>query len=230
MDSPFFSAGTAQEGSLAKAKFDRRLIPPAPDFSFEAELWRQGLRWVAGIDEAGRGALAGPVAAGVILFPPEPSLAEALQGVRDSKEMTPVQRAAWAERLPGLALGWAVGFAEAQEIDTLGIAAATRLAARRALSQLPLAPEHLLIDFFRLPGCPLPQTPLVKGDARSLSIAAASILAKTARDARLVELDGQYPGYGLAVHKGYGTRLHRQALASLGPSPIHRRSFHFHHA
>lgn len=208
-------------------KFDRRLLPPEPDFSFECALWKDGVQWVAGIDEAGRGALAGPVAAAALIFPADPNLAPALHGVRDSKQMTPAQRATWAARLPGLASSCVVALASAQEIDELGIAAATRLAAWRAVQALRPTPEHLLIDFFHLPECSLPQTPLVKGDARSLSIAAASILAKTTRDALLIELDQQYPGYGLAAHKGYGTLAHRQALARLGPSPLHRRSFRF---
>lgn len=206
-------------------KFDRRLLPPEPDFSFECALWQDGVQWIAGIDEAGRGALAGPVAVAALIFPADPNLALLLHGVRDSKQMTPAQRTAWANRLPGLALSSAVAYASAQEIDALGIAAATRLAAQRAIAGLMPAPQHLLIDFFRLPECSLPQTPLVKGDARSLSIAAASILAKTARDALLISLDQQYPGYGLASHKGYGTLAHRQALTRLGYSPIHRLSF-----
>ncbi len=209
-------------------KFDRRLIPAEPDFAFEILLWQSGICRVAGIDEAGRGALAGPVAAAVVIFPPDPTLAAALHGVRDSKQMTPTQRAEWTERLPRLALAYAVGCASVEEIDTHGIAAATRLAARRAVEKLTILPEHMLIDYFHLPECSLPQTALVKGDARSLSIAAASILAKTARDVWLVELDQQYPGYGLAAHKGYGTQEHRLALQNLGPSSIHRRSFHFH--
>lgn len=210
-------------------RFDRSLIPPAPDLSFEQALWEQGLTWVAGIDEAGRGALAGPVAAGVVILPAnQAGLAACLNGVRDSKEMTPAQREYWAARLAEVALAWAVGFAGPGEIDALGIVPATRLAAGRAVQALGLAPQHLLLDYLTLDDCALPQTSLVKGDARCLSIAAASICAKTARDARMRQLDEQYPGYGFAVHKGYGTLAHRQALAALGPCPIHRRSFHYH--
>lgn len=206
-------------------KFDRGLIPPSPDFLFETELWSSGICRVAGVDEAGRGALAGPVCAAAVIFPSDPTLAGRLEGVRDSKEMTPEQRQIWVERLPGLALVWGVGFASHLEIDALGIVPATRLAMKRALGALPLPPQHLLVDFLHLPESNLPQTPLIKGDARSLSIAAASIFAKTARDALLIKLDGEYPGYGLAAHKGYATAAHCAALQSLGPSPIHRRSF-----
>jgi ribonuclease HII len=129
--------------------------------------------------------------------------------------------------LKELALGYGVGFASHQEIDTLGIVPATRLAVQRALDELPEPPQHLLLDYLNLPDVLIPQTSLVKGDARCLSIAAASILAKTARDAWMRQLDLQYPDYGFAQHKGYGTLLHRQALARFGPSPIHRRTFKF---
>jgi ribonuclease HII len=183
------------------------------------------MRFVAGIDEAGRGALAGPVAAAALILPPDADLRQALQGVRDSKQLTPARRAFWAPRLRRLALGCGVGLASSQEIDELGIVPATRLAAHRALEALPLAPQHLLVDYLDLPDCSIPQTSLVKGDARCLSIAGASILAKTARDEILRQLDGQYPGYGFAGNKGYGTLAHRQALARLGPSQVHRRSF-----
>jgi ribonuclease HII len=207
------------------SKIDCSSLPLAPDFQFETALWAQGTRAVAGIDEAGRGALAGPVAAAVIIFPPEPGLYQALMGVRDSKLMSSKQREVWAERLPGMALAHAVGYASNQEIDAFGIVPATRLAVQRAIIGLAMPPEHLLIDYLDLPDCPLPQTPLVKGDSRSLSIAAASILAKVSRDKHLQELDVLYPGYGFAQNKGYGTAAHQQALSALGFSPVHRRSF-----
>lgn len=206
-------------------RFDRALIPPAPNFEFEATLWGQGCHKVAGIDEAGRGSLAGPVAAGALVFPNDVRLLSNLSGVRDSKQMTPQSRSYWAERLKAVSLAWGVGFASAEEIDALGILPATRLAACRAVLSLNVEPDHLLIDYLKLPELPIPQTPLVKGDRRSLSIAAASILAKTARDALMCELEAQYPGYGLAQHKGYATSRHRLALERLGPSPIHRLSF-----
>jgi ribonuclease HII len=207
-------------------KFDRELIPDAPDLQFEIDLWAQGLQVIAGIDEAGRGALAGPVAAAALILPVDPHLDCLLKGVRDSKQMTHDQRTLWAVRLRQLAVGFGVGFASHQEIDTFGIVPATRLAMQRALDALPATPHHLLIDYLDVPDVAIPQTCLVKGDARSLSIAGASILAKTARDELLCQLDAQYPGYGFAANKGYGTRAHQNALARLGLSPVHRRSFH----
>jgi ribonuclease HII len=208
-------------------RFDPSLLPAAPDLSFEMALWEAGLLQVAGIDEAGRGALAGPVCAAAIILPAQPDLISTLSGVRDSKQMTPAARDYWAERLRQSALAYGVAFASAQEIDDQGIVSATRLAVQRSLEQLELEPGHLLVDYLTLPEISVPQTALVKGDARSLSIASASVLAKTARDALMRHLDEQYPGYDLAKHKGYGTRAHRQALERLGPSPIHRRSFRF---
>jgi len=205
--------------------FDRTLIPAAPNFLYEQALWTQGITAVAGVDEAGRGALAGPVSAAAVIFPPDINLASRLQGVRDSKQMTAPERQEWAMRLPHLAIAYGVGFASAEEIDSLGIVPATRRAILRALEALTTPPEHLLVDFLHVPECVLPQAPLIKGDARSLSIAAASILAKTERDALLCDLDSQYPGYGFAQHKGYATQAHCAALARLGYSAIHRRSF-----
>jgi ribonuclease HII len=207
------------------ARFDPALLPTAPDLSFEQALWAAGVSHVAGIDEAGRGPLAGPVAAGVVILPPHPEIIERLAGVRDSKQMTPHQRQNASARIREVALASAVGFAEASEIDALGILPATRLAAWRALQALAIIPQHLLLDCLFLPDIDLPQTSLIKGDCRSLSIAAASVLAKTARDARLVQLEEQYPGYSFARHKGYGTAVHRAALQRLGPCPQHRRSF-----
>ena len=201
---------------------DRFLLP---DLAFEQPLWQAGCAWVAGIDEAGRGALAGPVSAAAVILPPDPSISSRLSGVRDSKLMTPAQRTAWVGPICKNAVSYGVGFASPDEIDTVGIVPATRLAAWRALEQLNYVPGHLLLDWLFLPEVDQPQTSLVKGDQRSLSIAAASVLAKTARDALLVELDRDYPGYGLARHKGYGTRQHLAALQCLGPSPIHRRSY-----
>lgn len=191
-------------------------------------LWQAGISFVAGIDEAGRGALAGPVAAAAVIFPNELDIGVRLVGVNDSKKLTPAERQLWADRLPAIALAYGVGFASHQEIDQVGILSATRLAVYRALEKLSILPQHLLIDYLDLPECALPQTPLVKGDARSLSIAAASILAKTTRDAYLRQLDVQYPGYGFARHKGYGTIAHRLAVGRLGFSPVHRRSFKCH--
>ena len=206
-------------------KFDLSLLPAAPDLIEEQALWRIGVVKIGGIDEAGRGAWAGPVSAAVVVLPPCEDLAQRLHGVRDSKEMTPAQRQTWAEIIKQTAAAWAVGQASHTEIDRIGILPATRLAVCRALGQLSEQPEHLLIDYLVLPEVRLPQQALVKGDARVLSIACASVLAKTSRDALMAEMDASYPGYGFARHKGYGTRLHQEALHSLGPSPIHRLSF-----
>ncbi len=209
-----------------RVKFDLSLIPERPDLQFELNLWKKGLRLVAGVDEAGRGALLGPVAAGVVILPYDlPDLFERLDGVRDSKEMTPEERELWAIEIKQVAVCWAVGYASAAEIDQIGILPATYLAATRALSELTVEAEHILIDYITLPDIATPQTPLVKGDARSLSIAAASVLAKTERDAILVSLDLDYPGYHLASNKGYGTVEHRAAIEHLGPCAIHRYTF-----
>ena len=180
---------------------------------------------MAGLDEAGRGAWAGPVSAGAVILPAEMDILSRLQGVRDSKQMTPIQRAHWAEKIRAAAFSWAVGFASADEIDGLGILPATRLAMQRALEQLTPAPVRLLIDALRLPGVDLPQTVLIRGDAHVLSIAAASVLAKTARDELTPTWDAAYPGYGFARHKGYGTAAHQRALALQGACPLHRASF-----
>jgi ribonuclease HII len=205
--------------------FDPSEIPPAPDLRFENKLWARGLARVAGLDEAGRGAWAGPVSAGAVILPVGSEIAARLCKVRDSKQMTPAERTCWAEIIREQALAWGVGFASNDEIDSLGIVPATRLAMGRALAGLGEPAEHLLVDALRLPEVTLPQTALIKGDARALSIAAASVLAKTARDALMVQLDAQYPEYGFARHKGYGTASHWNALQRLGPCPIHRFSF-----
>lgn len=207
------------------AKFDTSALPAAPDLSQESALWDAGVQFVGGIDEAGRGAWAGPVFAAVAVLPPEARMARVLCGVRDSKQMTPSQRERWALVIKETCLAWGIGSASQQEIDEIGILPATRLAAHRAIECLARPPQHLLLDYLRLPAVRLPQTPLVKGDARCLSIAAASVLAKTARDALLRAAEGEYPGYGFARHKGYGTREHRAALQRLGPCPFHRFSY-----
>jgi ribonuclease HII len=209
-----------------REKFDLSLLPDRPDLTYERELWNKGLKYVAGVDEAGRGALAGPVAAGaVVLTGDQVDLFEQLHGVRDSKEMTPGDRKEWAAVVKKTALAWGVGFASKDEIDEFGIAPATCLAASRALEKLTCVVEHVLVDYVTLTDVKVPQTPLIKGDARSLSIAAASILAKTTRDALLVEMDGKYPGYHLVSNKGYATGQHLQAIEVLGPCEAHRCSF-----
>jgi ribonuclease HII len=202
-------------------------IPLYPDLSFENDLWESGIQYIAGLDEAGRGALAGPVAAATVILPAVQDIADRLKGVRDSKMMTPKAREQWAEQIKRLAVCCAVGFASNEEIDELGIVPATILAMQRALDGLTVLPQHLLVDYIKLPDFSIPHTCLVKGDARCLSIAASSILAKTVRDELLVQYDDRFPGYGLAQNKGYGTKAHRQALTALGQSPIHRKSFTF---
>lgn len=198
-----------------------------PNTKFESDLWNSGLHYVAGLDEAGRGALAGPVAVGAVILPNDKTLlARTLSGARDSKQLTPLARESLAPRIKETALNWSVGFATAAEIDSQGIVRATRLAAIRALHQFSISPQYLLTDFrLELPQLNISQTSIVKGDAHCLSIACASILAKTERDALMRELDSRYPGYGLGKHKGYGTQAHRSAMKRRGLSSVHRKSF-----
>jgi ribonuclease HII len=199
-----------------------------PDLTHEKNLWSY-YKYIAGLDEAGRGALAGPVAVGAVILPNDLTLlSSTLAGARDSKQMTPRARERLATQIKEVALNWSVGFATADEIDMQGIVYATRVAAMRALHQFSLSPQYLLTDFrLELPQLELSQTSLVKGDVHCLSIACASILAKTERDALMRELDERHPGYGLGKHKGYGTQVHRSALRRLGFSSIHRKTFHF---
>jgi ribonuclease HII len=176
---------------------------------------------VCGVDEAGRGPWAGPVSAGAVILNPD----DLPPGIDDSKALTHGRREALEIEIKARALAWGVGFASVEEIDELNILHATGLAMRRAIGALAIAPAAALVDGnyrFRLP-CPI-QT-VVKGDSLSLSIAAASILAKTARDRLMVELDETYPGYGFAGHKGYNAPIHSAALKALGPCPAHRRSW-----
>lgn len=196
-----------------------------PHLEFENALWENGILWIAGIDEAGRGALAGPVVSAAVILPKTVGLEKKLVGVRDSKLMSERDRISWAEKIKTVAVSWSIGIASAEEIDNLGIVPATRLAFSRALAELNVCPDCLLLDYIQLPDSPLAQVSLTKGDRYSMSIAAASILAKTSRDLMLVELDSQFPGYGFAKHKGYGTAEHLGALEKLGPSSTHRYSF-----
>jgi ribonuclease HII len=214
-------------GAACMARPSGKFIAPAwPDLAFEQDLWLAGCQFIAGVDEAGRGAWAGPVTAAAVVLPVDPTgLPGKLTGVRDSKLMSAAQREIRAGVIKEAAAAYCIGWAEYSEIDELGILPATRLAMTRAILGLNCAIEHLLIDAVKLPGLTIPQTSLIKGDARSLSIAAASVLAKTSRDALMRELSKEYPGYGFERHKGYGTASHQAALSGLGVSAIHRRSY-----
>lgn len=197
-----------------------------PTLAYEQRLWAAGYHCVAGLDEAGRGAWAGPVVAAAVILPAgDPGLLQHLEGVRDSKMLSPKRREALLEVVRRHALALAVGVVAPASIDDLGIVPATRRAMAQALDALSPPPDHLLVDHLTLPDVPLPQHSLPKGDALVLSIAAASIVAKVTRDRLMVELEARFPGYGFARHKGYGTARHRAALAALGPSEIHRLSF-----
>ncbi|HDN05319.1 MAG TPA: ribonuclease HII [Chloroflexi bacterium] len=206
-------------------RIDPSLIPEAPDLSFEHTLWKEGILNIAGIDEAGRGCLAGPVTAAAVILPRLEELPDLFSTIRDSKQLSREAREREQKVIEENSLDWGVGFASNQEIDQYGIVPATRLAVSRALAELKHQPEHLLVDYIVLPDNPLPQTRLVKGDARSLSIAAASILAKTHRDTLMITLAERYPIYDLGTNKGYGTAAHREAIQKFGPSPLHRMSF-----
>jgi len=201
------------------------IVPERPTLKYEQKLWEEGFRIVAGLDEAGRGAWAGPVFSAAVVLPTDNRVLALLSGVRDSKRMTVNQRNLWRECIQSDSVAWKVASASSTEIDEIGIVPATCLAMQRALDELTYEPTYLLVDYIQIRDCACPQISLPKGDCRSLSIAAASVLAKTERDAYMVELDRQYPGYGFARHKGYGTKQHRSALEKLGPCPIHRFTF-----
>lgn len=197
-----------------------------PDLVLELALHNEGIAIIAGVDEAGRGAWAGPVVAAAVVLPLERSnLKTELDGIRDSKLLSARQRSHWAGIILEIGAAIGVGLATAEEVDTLGLIPATRSAMTRALYELDPLPDYLLIDHILLPEFDLPQTALPRGDAIVLSIAAASIIAKVTRDNIMIEFEEHYPGYGFPRHKGYGTSAHQEALAALGPSPIHRRSF-----
>ncbi len=194
--------------------------------TLERALHTQGHTHIAGLDEAGRGAWAGPVMAAAVILPMDhPGLPDVLQGVNDSKQLTPRRREALFDRICSVALAVGVGSAPHTQIDADGIVPATRAAMLRALRALALPPSHLLIDYVPLPESHLPYTAITKGDARSLSIAAASIVAKVTRDRLMQLLHEEYPGYGFDSHKGYGVRRHREALERFGPCGVHRRTF-----
>ena len=198
-------------------------LPDRPALDHERRLRRAGYARVAGIDEAGRGAWAGPVVAAAVILNLRKT--RQLRDVNDSKQLSPRQRETLYQTVIDHCMAYGIGQGSVAEIDTLGIVPATRLAMQRAIEALDPQPDALVIDAVRLPRVNLPQDVFYFADAISLSVAAASILAKVTRDRLLIEFDAQYPAYGLAQHKGYGTRLHQAALQSVGPCAIHRRSF-----
>jgi ribonuclease HII len=212
----------------AKGLKGRERSENLPGLDYELEWLGAGYELVAGLDEVGRGCWAGPVVAGAVVLPlRERALCLNLRamGVNDSKRLSPRQREALVAVIEEVALGWGIGEATATEVDAIGIARASRLAMERALAQLPCHVEALLLDAFPLPEVALPQRSIVRGDRFSLSIAAASVLAKVYRDRLMVALEQAYPGYGFASHKGYGTAQHQQALQNLGATPLHRMSW-----
>jgi ribonuclease HII len=196
------------------------------DLRYEFTLYAQGYQRIVGLDEAGRGAWAGPVVAGAVILPLDRfDLARALEGVTDSKQVSPARREELLPRILDIALAASMGYATHIEIDTYGIVPATRLAMKRAIEGLTIPPDALLTDAMQIPEIPLPCTPLIKGDQKSLSIAAASIIAKVSRDQFMNTLDETFPQYGFMIHKGYGTELHQDALKRYGPTRIHRMTF-----
>ena len=195
-----------------------------PSLAEEKSLAAQGYHLIAGVDEVGRGALAGPVVAAALILPAKLK-ARWVPQVRDSKQLSPVSRERLFPYIRKMAVSIGIGSSDNEVIDARGIAQATRLAMKSAIDQLSPPPHYLIIDYLRLPEVPLPQKGITHGDSLCLSIACASIIAKVFRDRLMVEMDSVHPGYGLAEHKGYGTRKHIDSLHRLGPCPIHRRSF-----
>ncbi len=199
-----------------------------PTLDFENKVvGKNGFAFVAGLDEAGRGALAGPVVAAAVILPLDAvDLLEVLSGVDDSKRLTAVARQTHYTTITQTALTYGIGILDAKTIDQIGIIPSTKQAMLTAVAQLTPPPDYLLIDGrIRLKTTPIPQQSIIRGDSHSLSIAAASILAKVTRDQLMIEMDAQYPGYGFARHKGYGTEYHRHQLEALGPTAVHRYSF-----
>lgn len=195
-------------------------------FGFEQELWSAGYTAIAGVDEAGRGAWAGPVVAAAVILPADPAVLAPLVGrVNDSKQLTPRRRAVMFDLIRQVALAVGVGSSPAAAIDRDGIVPATQQAMAAALAGLGRRCDFVLVDCLTLPALAAPQRGIVHGDALSLSIAAASIIAKVTRDRWMCVQDAAQPGYGFARHKGYGTAAHAAALARLGPCPLHRRTF-----
>jgi len=201
------------------------MIVTMPTLDYEVALWHRGYHQIAGIDEAGRGALAGPVVAAAVIVPANTPLAGIWAQVCDSKLLTPERRSALEGQIQAAALAWGVGCVAASIIDQIGIAPATRLAMCQAVAALAYPPDYLLLDWVKLPEIPLPQESFVKADRNLVSVAAASILAKVHRDRLLVALHQQHPNYSFQQHKGYGTAAHLAALVQYGACQEHRHTF-----
>lgn len=202
------------------------MVDKFPNLNKEIALLMQGYFFIAGLDEAGRGAWAGPVVAAAVVLPvDDPELVDKLAGLNDSKQLSPKRREALFEIIQTVALSTAVGVVPATVIDTLNILAATRQAMQTAVQNLSCPPDYLLIDHVKLPTINIPQMAFAKADSISLSVAAASVIAKVTRDRLMVKFAQQHPVYGFDRHKGYGTKAHQSALADYGPCPIHRLSF-----
>jgi ribonuclease HII len=201
-----------------------RALSQFPNLDEEDKLKSQGYELIAGIDEVGRGALAGPVVAGAVILP-HPANLPWFELVRDSKELNSRKRESLFDLINKEAVAVGIGIVPPQVIDSVNILKATRLAMMQAVEKLPRQPNFLLIDRLSLSQCPIPQRGITRGDKSCLSIACASIIAKVTRDRMMEELDIMYPGYGFARHKGYGTGIHLSCLRKLGPSPIHRLYF-----
>ncbi|MFH1904683.1 MAG: ribonuclease HII [bacterium] len=190
-------------------------------FFYENKLYAQGKNLIAGLDEAGRGPLAGPVVAGAVILPECCDI----QGLNDSKKLSPKKRDSLFNQIYDVALGVGIGIADTEEVDKINILAATHRAMNRAVDNLNVSPEYILVDGLRVPSLKKPQIAIVKGDSKSASIAAASIIAKVTRDRIMIDYAKQYPQYGFEKHKGYATQFHLEAIAKFGISSIHRRSF-----
>jgi ribonuclease HII len=197
------------------------VTPPSAPYRYEAQAWRAGVARVAGVDEVGRGPLAGPVVAAAVILAPD----RRIRGLADSKLLVAERREELFRVIQERALAVGVGIVDHETIDRVNILEATRMAMRRALAGLAVQPELVITDFVRLPDLPCPQRNLVDGDARCASVAAASIVAKVTRDHIMVEADSRFPQYGFARHKGYATPEHLAALDRHGPCPLHRRTF-----
>jgi ribonuclease HII len=235
LDATRLTPTAPEEKGCARVSFRPKVAPvPArafkpPDFCFELELLHRGFTAIAGVDEAGRGPLAGPVVAAAVVFPAEwilGGLPEDLREINDSKQLpAPMREALYAALISRPEICFGIAWVDAPLIDRINILQATHRAMNLALAKLSPPPQHALVDGLRVKTLEFPQTPIVAGDTLSYSIAAASILAKVTRDRLMVEFDGAYPGYGFSGHKGYGTPEHLAALKERGPCPIHRHSF-----